>query len=97
MNPAAAGVGGKRPAPSGGDYVPRKRPAGDDDDVMEEDFDLEPPEDDLEEYVPEEVRRAVRAPLPGGARRASTRIGLCRLGGEARRRHFHCAPRATQL
>ena len=56
MNPAAAGVGGKRPAPPGGEYVPRKRPAGDDDDVMEEDFDLEPPEDDLEEYMPEEVR-----------------------------------------
>ncbi|KAL4435029.1 hypothetical protein ABPG77_003854 [Micractinium sp. CCAP 211/92] len=46
MNPAA---GSKRPAPGEGQYVPRKRPAAEDDDMMEEDFDLEPPEDEFDE------------------------------------------------
>lgn len=53
MNSAA---GAKRPAPeSGGQYMPRKRPAAEDDDIMEEDFELEPPEDEFEDGADIEV------------------------------------------
>ena len=48
-----APVGAKRPAPEDRQYVPRKRPAADDDDIIEEDFDLEPPEDDVDEPMPD--------------------------------------------
>ena len=56
MNRAAGAVGGKRPAPGEGQYAPRKRPAGEDDDMMEEDFDMEPPEDELDDVAAIEVR-----------------------------------------
>nr|BAE48221.1 DNA polymerase delta subunit [Chlorella sorokiniana] len=46
MNPAA---GSKRPASGEGQQVPRKRPAAEDDDMMEEDLDLEPPDDEFDE------------------------------------------------
>lgn len=62
--PAAAaggmnsGAGVKRPAEGHpGQYVPRKRPPGDDDEFVEEDFELEPPEEE-EEFGPDmEVRQ----------------------------------------
>ena len=56
MNRGAGAVGGKRPAPGEGQYAPRKRPAGEDDDMIEEDFDMEPPEDDLDDVAAIEVR-----------------------------------------
>ena len=55
MSRAAGAVGGKRPAPGEGQYAPRKRPAGEDDDMME-DFDMEPPEDDVDDVAALEVR-----------------------------------------
>lgn len=53
-----SGAGVKRPADGHpGQYVPRKRPPGDDDEFVEEDFELEPPEEE-EEFGPDmEVRR----------------------------------------
>ncbi|PRW18348.1 DNA polymerase delta catalytic subunit [Chlorella sorokiniana] len=48
-----SGAGVKRPAEGHpGQYVPRKRPPGDDDDFVEEDFELEPPEEE-EEFGPD--------------------------------------------
>lgn len=51
-------AGAKRPAEGHpGQYVPRKRAAADEDDFIEEDFDLEPPEDEDEPVGPDmEVR-----------------------------------------
>ena len=52
-----SGAGVKRPAEGHpGQYVPKRRPGGDDDEFVEEDFELEPPEDE-EEFGPDmEVR-----------------------------------------
>lgn len=70
MNPA---TGSKRPALGEGQYVPRKRPAVEDDDMMEEDFDLEPPEDDFDEGPDIEVGEE----WGGRPARAGGKAGLC--------------------
>lgn len=54
-----SGAGVKRPAEGHpGQYVPRKRPQGEDDEFVEEDFDLEPPEEEEELGPDMEVRRS---------------------------------------
>ena len=46
-----ASVGAKRPLGPNGSEMPRKRFADADDDLIEQQFDLEPPEDDFEELL----------------------------------------------
>lgn len=77
MNPAA---GSKRPAPDGSSGWPRKRPSAEDDDfVVDEDFDLEPPDDDGDMSPDLEVNRGL-----GGRRCSPCRHALPCVAG-------HCA------